>query len=64
VISTTVAQTPLKYVRASLHTPVEVFVAVVDNVVEAEKLTEGDLDPVTDDDTALDPVTDADSDFE
>ena len=50
--------------RASLHTPVEVFVAVADNVVEAEKLTDGDLDPVTDDDAALVPDTDADSDFE
>ena len=38
--------------------------AVADNVPEPEKLTEGDLDPVTDDDAALDPVTDADSDFE
>jgi hypothetical protein len=63
VISTTVAQTPLKYVRASLHTPVEVFVAVADNVVEAEKLNEGDLDTVTDEEAALVPVTDADSDL-
>lgn len=63
MISTTVAQTPLKYVRASLHTPVEVFVAVADNVVEAEKLNEGDLDTVTDEEAALVPVTDADSDL-
>ena len=50
--------------RASLHAPVEVFVAVVDNVVEAEKLSEGDLDTVNDDEAALVSVTDADSDFE
>lgn len=62
--STTVDDTPLKYVRASLHTPVEVFVAVADTVFETEKLTEGDLVVVTDEDAALDPVTDADSDRE
>jgi len=39
-------------------------VAVADNVVEAEKLTDGDLDPVADNDAALVPDTDADSDFE
>ena len=62
--STTVDETPLKYVRASLHTPVEVFVAVADTVFETEKLTEGDLVVVTEDEAALDPVTDADSDRE
>ena len=62
--STTVDDTPLKYVRASLHTPVEVFVAVADTVFETEKLTEGDLVVVTDDEAALDPVTDAVSDRE
>jgi len=51
-------------VRASLHTPVEVFVAVADTVFETEKLTEGDLVVVTEDEAALDPVTDADSDRE
>ena len=61
--STTVDDTPLKYVRASLHTPVEVFVAVADTVFETEKLTEGDLVVVTDEDAALDPVTEADSDL-
>ena len=49
--------------RASLHTPVEVFVAVVEIVVDAEKLTDGDLEPVSDDEAALDPDTDADSDL-
>ena len=62
--STTVDETPLKYVRASLHTPVEVFVAVADTVFEAEKLTEGDLDIVIDEEAALEPETDADSDLE
>jgi len=38
-------------------------VAVADNVPEAEKLTDCDLDPVADDEDALDPVTDADSDL-
>ena len=37
--------------------------AVADNVPEAEKLTDCDLDPVADDEDALDPVTDADSDL-
>ena len=37
--------------------------AVADNVPEAEKLTDCDLDPVADDEAALDPVTDADSDL-
>jgi hypothetical protein len=64
VKSTIVDETPLKYVRASLHTPVEVFVAVADTVFETEKLTEGDLVLVTDEDAALDPVTDAVSDRE
>jgi hypothetical protein len=59
-----VDETPLKYVRASLHTPVEVFVAVADTVFETEKLTDGDLVVVTEDEAALDPVTDADSDRE
>ena len=36
--------------------------AVADNVFETEKLTDCDLDLVTDDEAALDPVTDADSD--
>jgi len=63
VKSTTVDDTPLKYVRASLHTPVEVFVAVADTVFETEKLTDGDLVVVTDEDAALDPVTEADSDL-
>lgn len=62
--STIVVQTPLKYVCASLHTPVEVFVAVADTVFEGEKLTEGDLDIVTDEEAALEADTDADSDLE
>ena len=61
VTSTTVVQTPLKYVRASLHTPTEVFVAVADTVFDAEKLSDGDLDIDTDEDAALDPDTEADS---
>ena len=62
MISTTVTQTPLKYVRASLHTPIDVFVAVADTVFETEKLTDCDLDPVADDEATLVPDTDADSD--
>ena len=38
--------------------------AVADAVFEAEKLTEGDLDIVTDEEAALDTVTDAVSDLE
>jgi hypothetical protein len=38
-------------------------VAVADTVFETEKLTDGDLVPVADDEVALVPVTDADSDL-
>jgi hypothetical protein len=38
-------------------------VAVADTVFEAEKLNEGDLDTVNDEEAALVPVTDADSDL-
>ena len=38
--------------------------AVADTVFEAEKLTEGDLDIVIDEEAALEPDTDADSDLE
>ena len=38
--------------------------AVADTVFDAEKLREGDLDIVTDEEAALVPVTDADSDLE
>jgi len=38
-------------------------VAVADNVPEAEKLTDCDLDPVADNEAALVPDTDADSDL-
>ena len=37
--------------------------AVADTVFEVEKLTEGDLDTVTDEEDALVPDTDADSDL-
>jgi hypothetical protein len=63
VTSTIVDETPLKYVWASLHTPVEETVAVADTVFETEKLSEGDLVVVTDEDAALESDTDADSDL-
>ena len=64
VTSTTVDETPLKYVWASLHTPVEETVADDDTVFEADTLIEAALEPVIEVEPVLEALTEAEVDLE